>query len=564
MSVIHINQISAKILELFSDYIDKTDIGETDAQREEKILSRCLAAYAVYNSIECTPEEAGQSVVDGGDDNGIDAIYYSAVNRVMVIVQSKWSKSGAGEPDSAGVSKFCTGVRDLFNLNFDRFNAKILSKQNEIERALAEYDTKYELLFIDTCTASELGVHSSRHITDLLTEMNNTGDENAENLVAFSRLNQSKVHSSLAMSAGNAPINIELGLTNWGQITEPYKAYYGMVSGNEVVEWWKNYNNRLFEKNIRQVLGKTDVNEEIEKTLAESPDLFWYFNNGITIIADKIEKSIIGAGSRDLGSFKLTNVAIVNGAQTVSSIGRFGLENTNESNLESVKVSLRMIQLSEAPPEFDKEITKCNNRQNRIENRDFVSQDPEQMRIKTELMIDDIIYNIMRSETFQPSDTSFDLVEATVALACASGRTALAVQAKGGIGKFFETLDKGIYKEIFNPSVNGYYVYNSVKAVRKIDIILRNQIRSLGKSSGRPYGILVHGNRMIALKAIQELGYKASLGNMDFTIDDNLLEAKITDIVSRITTFLDTNYPESILGTLFKNGTKCNQLITSI
>lgn len=564
MSIIHINQISAKILELFSDHIDKTDIGETDAQREEKILSRCLAAYAVYNSIECTPEDAGESVVDGGDDNGIDAIYYSAINRVMIIVQSKWSKSGSGEPDSAGVAKFCTGVRDLFNLNFDRFNAKIVSKQNEIERALGEYDTKYELLFIDTCTASELGVHSTRHITDLLAEMNNTGDENAENLVIFNRLNQSKVHSSLAMSAGNAPINIELGLTNWGQITDPYKAYYGMVSGNEVVEWWKNYNNRLFEKNIRQVLGKTDVNEEIEKTLAENPDLFWYFNNGITIIADKIEKSIIGAGSRDLGSFKLTNVAIVNGAQTVSSIGRFGLENINEPNLESVKVSLRMIQLSEAPVEFDKEITKCNNRQNRIENRDFVSQDPEQMRIKTELLIDEIIYNIMRSETFQPSDTSFDLVEATAALACASGRTALAVQAKGGIGKFFETLDKGIYKEIFNPSVNGYYVYNSVKTVRKIETILRNQIRSLGRSSGRPYGILVHGNRMIALKAIQELGYKTSLGNMNFTIDENVLEAKIIDIVSRITSFLDANYPDSILGTLFKNGTKCNQLITSI
>jgi hypothetical protein len=564
MSIIHINQISAKIKELLSEHLDTNDIGATDPQRDEKILTRCLAAYAIYNTIECTPEEAAQSVVDGGDDNGIDAIFYSAINRTMIIVQSKWSKTGAGEPDSAGVAKFCTGVRDLFNLNFERFNAKIIGKQNEIERALGEYDTKYELIFIDTCTASDLGVHSSRHIDDLLIEMNNTGDDNAENLVTFSRLNQSKVHSSLAMSAGNAPISIELGLTNWGQITDPYKAYYGMVSGNEVVEWWKSYNNRLFEKNIRQVLGKTDVNEEIEKTLAESPELFWYYNNGITIIADKIEKSIIGAGSRDLGSFKLTNVAIVNGAQTVSSIGRYGIENADSANLESVKVSLRMIQLSESPADFDKEITKCNNRQNRIENRDFVSQDPEQMRIKTELLIDEIEYNIMRSETFQPSETSFDLVEATAALACATGRTALAVQAKGGIGKFFENLERGIYKEIFNPTVNGYYVYNSVKTVRKIETILRNQIRSLGRHSGRPYGILVHGNRMIALKTIEELGYKSLFGNMNFTIDDAALEAKVLDVVSRITVFLNEHYPDSILGTLFKNGSKCNQMMASI
>jgi hypothetical protein len=564
MSVIHINQISTKITELFRVHLDLSDIGETDESKEDKIITRCLAAYAVYNTVECSPQEAAQSVVDGGDDNGIDAIFYIPISGRMVIVQSKWSKNGSGEPESAGVSKFCTGVRDLFNLNFDRFNNKVKLKQNEIERAIGEYDTKYSLVFIDTCIASDLGVHSMRHIEDLLTEMNNTGDDNAEKLVNFTRLNQGKVHSSLAVSAGNTPIDIELGLTNWGLVSEPYKAYYGMVSGSEIVEWWKNYNTRLFEKNIRQVLGKTDVNDEIEKTLLESPDLFWYFNNGITIIADKIDKSLVGGGNKDYGSFKLTNIAIVNGAQTVSSIGRFGLTNENLTNLENVKVSLRMVQLSETPVNFDKDITKFNNRQNRIENRDFVSQDPEQMRIKTELLIDGIDYNIMRSETFQNSEKSFDLVEATVALACASGKTQLAVQAKGGIGKYFETLDKGIYKEIFNPSVNGYYVYNSVTTVRKIETILKNQIISLGRNSGRQYGILVHGNRMIELKTIAELNLRSTLVKIDYTIDEQILEDKVLDVVSRITTFLDNNYPDSILGTLFKNSSKCVRMISEI
>lgn len=564
MSVIHINQISTKITELFRQHLDLSDIGINDKQKEEKIITRCLAAYAIFNTIECTEQEASQAVVDGGDDNGIDAIFYLPINKRMIIVQSKWSKDGSGEPESSGVSKFCTGVRDLVNLNFDRFNSKVKLKQNEIERGLGDYDTKYNLVFIDTCTASDLAIHSTRHIEDLLNEMNNTGDDNAEKLVTFTRLNQSKVHSSLAVSAGNTPIDIELGLTNWGIVSEPYKAYYGMVSGSEIVEWWKNYNTRLFEKNIRQVLGKTDVNDEIEKTLLDNPDLFWYFNNGITIIADKIDKSIVGGGNKEYGSFKLTNIAIVNGAQTVSSIGRFGVTNESSTNLDNVKVSLRMVQLSETPQNFDKDITKFNNRQNRIENRDFVSQDPEQMRIKTELLIDGIDYNIMRSETFQYSDKSFDLVEATVALACASGTTQLAVQAKGGIGKYFETLDKGIYKALFNPSVNGYYVYNSVKTVRKIEVILRNQITLLGRNSGRQYGILVHGNRMIELKTIQELNLKPLLINIDFEIDNTILEAKVLDIISRITIFLDTNYPESILGTLFKNSSKCVQMITSI
>ena len=86
-------------------------------------------------------------------------------------------------------------------------------------------------------------------------------------------------------------------------------------------------------------------------------------------------------------------------------------------------------------PDFGKEVTRTNNRQNRIENRDFASQEVEQIRIKTELAIEGIEYNIVRSELFQPSDKAFDLQEATVALACASGNSSLAVQAKKGIGK---------------------------------------------------------------------------------------------------------------------------------
>jgi hypothetical protein len=478
MSIIHINQIKNKVNELFRAHLDLGDLPETDRQRDDKINTRCLAAYAVYLTVECTIEEAANSVVDGADDNGIDAVYYSQSSKKLIIVQSKFSKDGAGEPESAGILKFCTGVRDLFDLSFDRFNVKVNTKRHEIEFAINEYDTKYLIVFIDTHTTQNLGSHSNRRIEDLLVEMNNVGDENAEKIFSFERFNQSKVHSSLALSAGNEPIDIELGLTNWGLISDPYKAYYGMISAKEICDWWINYNTRLFEKNIRQVLGKTDVNDEIKKTLQETPELFWYYNNGITLIADRIEKSAVGGGSRDIGSFKLTKIAIVNGAQTVSSIGKYG-EIEGAERLDNVKVGIRIIQTSDTVENFEKEVTRTNNRQNRIENKDFVSQDPEQLRIRTELLIDGIDYSIMRSDSFRSGEKSFDLNEATVALACTSGKTALAVQAKSGIGKFFENLDRGIYKELFNSSTSGYYVYNSVKVVRSIDEILNSEIEKL-------------------------------------------------------------------------------------
>jgi hypothetical protein len=67
---------------------------------------------------------------------------------------------------------------------------------------------------------------------------------------------------------------------------------------------------------------------------------------------------------------------------------------------------------------FADDVTRTNNRQNRIENRDFVTLDKEQNRIRMELAIDGIDYQVLRTDAVVRSDTAFDLVEATTALAC--------------------------------------------------------------------------------------------------------------------------------------------------
>ena len=98
-----------------------------------------------------------------------------------------------------------------------------------------------------------------------------------------------------------------------------------------------------------------NVNDEIKSTLIKSPDKFWYYNNGITIVASKIEKSMVGGTTRDIGSFKLTGASIVNGAQTVSTIGAYLQE--GGIGLEKVKVQVRIISLSDTPQSFGAEVT---------------------------------------------------------------------------------------------------------------------------------------------------------------------------------------------------------------
>lgn len=316
MSIIHVNQIASKIKFLFESRLDKSDLNDNDAEYETKILTRCLAAYAVYCIGNSTEVEAANAVIDGGDDNGIDAIHYSPSNKRMVLVQSKWSKKGVGEPESGDIRKFKDGVFDLLNLDFSRFNEKTLRMKNLIETALTEFDTKFDIVLIHTGNQL-LSVHGQRVMDDLVNELNDAGDGFNDDVVTFHQLNQTRVHSSLANGIDGEPIDLEIGLSQWGKIEEPYSAFFGMISGGEIANWYKEKGKRLFSKNIRQMLGTTDVNEEIRNTIEQSPERFWYFNNGITLIADTIKKSMVGGNSRDIGSFKATNISIVNGAQTV-------------------------------------------------------------------------------------------------------------------------------------------------------------------------------------------------------------------------------------------------------
>lgn len=554
MSIIHVNQIGSKIKALFADLLDTSDLSAQDKELDTKILTRCLAAYAVYCVGDTSLEDAAGSVVDGGDDNGLDAVYYSATTKRMVIVQSKWKKDGSGEPDNGDLRKFKDGVLDLINLELDRFNGKVNNKKQLIELAIGEFDTKFDLVLIHT-GSNNLSKHNTQVMHDLLKELNDAGDDTSEDVVNFHYLNQAIIHSGLASGMDGEPIDLEIGLSQWGKIEEPHQGFFGVVAGEEVANWWKHKGKRLFAKNIRQMLGATEVNDEVKRTIDEAPESFWYFNNGITIVAESIKKSMVGGNSRDIGSFKASNVSIVNGAQTVSVIGKYAAD--GGPNLSKVRLPIRLISLEGADSDFGAQVTKTNNRQNRIENRDFVSLDAEQIRLKRELSLEGVEYNIVRSENVKSTPTVIDLTEATIALACASNQVGLAVQAKREIGKFYENLGRAPYKTVFNPQTNGVHLKNAVNSLREIDKAINDIISSMPKRSGKMYGVLVHGNRMISFLVFRELGFNNKSNDYSFDTKGIDWPKKTAVVVLKLVAVIESDYNDKFLATLFKNASIC-------
>jgi len=82
----------------------------TPEEKESNFLSRALAAFAIHKLSGCALDDAVGSVVDGGSDGGIDAIYHAEATNILWVVQSKYHRNGRGEPDLGGVIKFKTGV----------------------------------------------------------------------------------------------------------------------------------------------------------------------------------------------------------------------------------------------------------------------------------------------------------------------------------------------------------------------------------------------------------------------------------------------------------------------
>src|ERR1700750_285906 len=117
-------------------------------------------------------------------------------------------------------------------------------------------------------------------------------------------LKQRELHSSLITAIAGDPITLNITLNHWGKIESPKTGYYGQVSGPQIAEWWSKYGTQLFAKNLRGVLGDTEVNEEIRSTIDKTPELFWYYNNGIPLISKKIERAMAGGGDRSQSSFQ--------------------------------------------------------------------------------------------------------------------------------------------------------------------------------------------------------------------------------------------------------------------
>ncbi len=556
MGVVQLNQLKAKITDGVGKHVDVGDVhsGQEDGAR----LTRGLAAFAVMHLLDLDEKTAAASVTDGFNDNGIDAIYVDVDSSRVYLVQSKWSNAGTGSPALGDVQKFLKGFADLINAEFDRFNEKVKAKQSDLEKALADPNVQFVLVFAHS--GQEALSDPAKHALENVLKDVNDPIETA----SFTLLSQAELHAFLVHAVhGKAP-DLAVTLHDWGSTQEPYAAYYGQVEASDVAEWFKKHNVRLFAKNLRQFLGRgSDVNDSLIDTLINNPGRFWYFNNGITVLCEQVAKAPQGGTSKKAGHFEFRGVSVVNGAQTVGCIGQAAQDHPEA--VADARVIARFISLEDCPPDFAGEVTRATNTQNRVERRDFVALDAQQDRLATELAIDQKRYAIKSGEKPPPPESGCTVVDATVALACAHPDVDLAVQAKREIGRLWigAESDSGTqYTKLFNPNLTGDRLWKSVQVLRAIDAALEEE---RAKRSGREKQIGVHGNRLISHLVFQALPQGAlSDPNTDMKQLVGAVPGLVAEKYKRVVQVVEANYPTNYLASLFKNAGRCKDVVSKV
>lgn len=342
------------------------------------ILEGCLNQFKILNEIELIDSEIFElfslaqitkiydlsyenimnSIVDGGNDGGIDSIIVLVDDEVVesldalsdftfsnktssrfIISQCKKENSFKEAP----LDKLITTLPELFDLEkneaalLNRFNADLVALAllvNQVWQKTAISGGEILIEFNYVCNATEI-------------EVNNTFKSKVDQLKVLTKKIFS--HDNIVYSNYSCSELLKLYQTHkTNRLTLEFKeqplstsykdygiGYIGMVKLAEYKTFLTSetavIRDYLFESNIRHFQGEVDVNKKIKTTIEiiDEKD-FWWLNNGITIIAESPNQ----VGKK----LAIENVQIVNGLQTSYSIFNYHDGDINDERSVLIKV----------------------------------------------------------------------------------------------------------------------------------------------------------------------------------------------------------------------------------
>lgn len=437
-----------------------------------------FCAEQASKEYELSYEEIQAGIVDGEHDGGIDSFYTfvdgecvgeevgfalpkKSADLEVIIIQSK-STSGFSETP---IDKMISSLRRLLSLQQDfdeltQYNSEVKSRADIFRKSYKRLASKFPSLkikIIYACTKSTLGLHQNtqlkaQELVDIVEGLFDEADVKfefwgAKELLLLARTRPTQTFELTFDQSLN-------GSNGYVALVKLRKFYTFLLGGGSEIR------SDLFEANVRDYQGSTEVNQEISNTLENGgSDDFWWFNNGVTILASRA----ISGGS----TITIENPQIVNGLQTSSEIGRF-FSSIDIDDSRSVMVKV----VASENEEVRDKIIKATNSQNQVPLSSLRATDKIQRDIEHHLKANGYFYD--RRKNFYKNEGKPAAKIISIALMAQAVMTLFRGEPDNARARPSSLIkDDAVYTSIFSETfaLDAYFV--AASAIRTIELKLK-------------------------------------------------------------------------------------------
>ncbi len=159
--------------------------------------------------------------------------------------------------------------------------------------------------------------------------------------------------------------------------SDDLESYLLVMPGKLIADLYDKFGERLLEQNVRTFLQfRGSVNKGIKNTIQNQPEMFFAYNNGLTVTAEYVETD-----KKREKIKSVTNLQIVNGGQTTASI--FTAMKKEKAELSNVYVQVKLTVIpSDKVDVVVPRISEYANTQNKVSAADFFSNHPFHLRLE--------------------------------------------------------------------------------------------------------------------------------------------------------------------------------------
>lgn len=428
-------------------------------------VSAAFLLLCMRYKLDITLEEAADAYTDGGNDVGVDGLHIGDVvgDEVDVtLFQSKYYEAdlrGVRAFPEVEIQKIVGTLRVLFDPALDlRVNPALAARVEEVRSFIRE--GVFPTVRVVLCSNGARWNESAQRWMDEAVRYH-------KGQVEFVYFNHDDIlHILKQTKPADVVIQLRGGMTH--EDIHFVRAATGRVSVQDVAKWFEEKGDLLLQKNVRRFLGLHGgmrVNRGIAQTLCEAPEKFYFCNNGITVVCDKLSSSTLQGGDKMV---RLTNMQVVNGGQTCKVIHSVLQDERFAERAGQASVMLRIYQLPDDGRALVDDITLATNSQNPVDGRDLRSNDFIQKNLEKEvgeLAGGRFVYKRWRDGKAVGSDTITSAAVAEAVLAVWRRKPHLARFRRAQyFGRFYDEIFDGLHAA---QAVVAVLVFRYVESVRR-------------------------------------------------------------------------------------------------